>query len=191
MIKDFLAKICKGSDLISIPYSTLGLRHDTDFMVWTSASQIDAIHDHFSSVANHEIMPYLDRPYTFLGMTRPSPYTGSSSAKHHRGLNKYLIIYPFTKTSEWYVLPYDKRKDMMDEHIRVAKEFKGIQQILYYSFGIGDQEFIVVYETDSLENFQSLVMRLRETRVRLYTLRDIPNFVCIKKDIEELARCLS
>jgi hypothetical protein len=39
---------------------------------------------------------------------------------------------------------------MMNEHIRIGKQYREITQLLLYSFGLQDQEFVVVYETDDL-----------------------------------------
>jgi chlorite dismutase len=36
---------------------------------------------------------------------------------------KYNIVYPFVKSREWYLLPYEKRSEMMKEHINVGRNF--------------------------------------------------------------------
>ena len=36
------------------------------------------------------------------------------------------------------------------------------------------------YETDSLQEFQTLVMELRGTEARRYTQNDIPMFTCVR-----------
>ena len=33
----------------------------------------------------------------------------------------YLIIYPFSKTTEWYLMSREARQGMMNEHIRIGK----------------------------------------------------------------------
>jgi len=42
---------------------------------------------------------------------------------------------------------------MMNEHIKMGKQFFDIKQLLLYSFGIQDQEFVVSYEMDDLTRF--------------------------------------
>jgi chlorite dismutase len=62
----------------------------------------------------------------------------------------------------------------MAGHIKVGKQHSEITQLLLYSFGLQDQEFVVVYETDDLRRFLVLVEELRGTEVRPYTERDWP-----------------
>jgi chlorite dismutase len=44
----------------------------------------------------------------------------------------------------------EARQGMMNEHIRIGKQYESIKQLLLYSFGLQDQEFVVVYEADDL-----------------------------------------
>ena len=62
----------------------------------------------------------------------------------------------------------------MNEHIKLGKSFPSICQLLLYSFGIQDQEFVVSYEMDDLAMFSDLVQQLRSTEARIYTLLDTP-----------------
>jgi chlorite dismutase len=73
---------------------------------------------------------------------------------------------------------------MMKAHIDVGLKFSAnISQLLLYSFGIDDHEFIVSYQMDTLEEFQTLVMELRGTEGRRYTKNDTPIFTCISMSL--------
>jgi chlorite dismutase len=58
---------------------------------------------------------------------------------------------------------------------------------LLYCFGVQDQEFIVVYETENLYRFSELVNELRSSDVRVYTERDTPVYTGIWRSPELLA----
>jgi chlorite dismutase len=98
---------------------------------------------------------------------------------------RYLIVYPFVKTTEWYLMSRDARQGMMNEHMRIGHDFDDVRQVLLYATGLDDQEFIVAYETDKLERHQELVIALRSTEGRRYTLRDTPIFTAIHRPVEE------
>ena len=49
--------------------------------------------------------------------------------------------------------------------------------------GLDDHEFIVAYETETLERHQDLVIALRSTEARRYTLRDTPIFTAVHRPI--------
>jgi chlorite dismutase len=123
------------------------------------------------------------------GFTRPSQYTRARSAQEidpFEAVRKpYLVIYPFAKTADWYLLSQESRQGMMNGHIKIGKQFPEISQLLLYSFGLQDQEFIVVYEMDNLAQFSDLVYTLRDTDARRYTLRDTPLYAAIYHPAEK------
>lgn len=119
------------------------------------------------------------RPVQALwGYTGKSDYSKARSSQEIDPFggrrDTYLIVYPFVKTKEWYLMRRDARQGMMNEHIRLGKQYTAIKQLLLYSFGLQDQEFVVVYETDDLPLFSELVYDLRSTEARRFTERDAP-----------------
>lgn len=119
----------------------------------------------------------------YWGLTKPSQYTKTRSTQEIDPFNPerkpYLVLYPFVKTTDWYLMGREARQGMMNEHIRLGKTYSDITQLLLYSFGLQDQEFIVVYETGDIGQFSDLVHELRSTEARRYTQRDTPNFSAI------------
>ena len=103
-----------------------------------------------------------------------------SSTRH----GKYLFVYPFVKTRAWYALPADERWRIMQEHIKIGREYPSVDLNTSYSFGLDDQEFVVAFETDNPADFLDLVQRLRTTESSAYTLRDTPTFTCISCSVE-------
>jgi chlorite dismutase len=99
---------------------------------------------------------------------------------------KYLVVYPFVKSREWYLLPFEERKKMMDEHITIGRKFPEIKLNTSYSYGIDDNDFTLAFETDDLSKFQDLILQLRETKVSLYVVKDTPMIVCVQKDIQNI-----
>ena len=70
---------------------------------------------------------------------------------------KYLIVYPFIKKVDWYLLSGKKRQEMMLEHINSGRKYTSVSINTSYSFGIDDQEQMVSFETDYPEDFLDLV----------------------------------
>jgi chlorite dismutase len=95
----------------------------------------------------------------------------------------YLFVYPFTKTHEWYQLPFPERQAMMDEHIVLGNKYPSVRIHTTYSFGIDDNEFVLAFETDKPQDFLDLVMEMRGSKARPYTLKDTPIFTCVAKDV--------
>jgi chlorite dismutase len=126
---------------------------------------------------------------TLWGLTGASSYARGKSAQVIDPLDasrkQYLIIYPFVKTVDWYHTGRDARQGMMNEHIRVGHQYEQITQLLLYSTGLQDQEFVVVYEADDLAQFSDLVAELRGSDARRYTERDTPIITAVYHTPEE------
>ena len=171
-------------------YSTLGLRADTDFMLWRASTGLECLEETLSDLLSTELGSFLTVSHSFFGLLRRSTYgrarTEQDHAEESQDKSRYFVLYPFTKTIEWYLTSREARQGMMNEHIRVGRTHPDISQILLYSTGLGDQEFIVGYETDSLAEFQDLVVELRATEARRHTLRDTPIFTCVKRTPERI-----
>ena len=169
-----------------MPYSLLGLRGDADFLLWKFSERVEDFQGFASSFLNTSLGGYLDTPYAYLAMTRRSKYVGGHEHEGGHGSTTrieplgrpYLMIYPFVKTHEWYQLPLEERKRMMGEHFRIGHKYPNVKIHTTYSYGLDDQEFVLAFETDDLEDFLNLVEDLRFTETRKYTLRDTPIFTC-------------
>ena len=185
--------VIKNSGIKFRSYSTLGLRSDADFLFWFAAKSIEEIQKVISKLYLTVFGKYVIPTQTYVSCTRPSIYArkgriisfvaGSES-------KKYVIVYPFTKTREWYLLPQEERQKMMDEHIDVSQKYPDIVLNTTYSFGIDDQDFMLAFETNELRDFQDLIMDLRETKVSKYVKLDTPMIPCVKKDIMPLIASL-
>ena len=178
--------IIKNSGIMFRSYSNLGLRDDTDFLFWFAAKTIEEIQAVIEKLYKTVFGKYIIPSITYLSCTRPSIYAKDSKAHGFLTGNepkKHVIVYPFTKTREWYLLPKEKRQEIMDEHIAVSKKYPQVVLNTTYSFGIHDEDFLLAFEVDDIRDFQDLIMDLRETQVSKYVKNDIPMIVCVKKDI--------
>ena len=100
-------------------------------------------------------------------------------------LGKYIFVYPFVKSREWYLLSKEERQRIMDEHIRVGNLYPSVKLNTTYSFGLDDQDFVVAFEGDQPQDFLDLVMALRETEGSKYTVRDTPIYTCKLMSVRE------
>jgi chlorite dismutase len=141
------------------------------------------------AAANNPYRRLIDLKDSLWGFTRPSQYSKARSKQEIDPFAEtrmpYLVIYPFSKNTEWYLMSREARQGMMNEHIRIGKSYEEISQLLLYSFGLQNQEFVVVYETDDLVRFSDLVNELRDTEARRFTLRDTPLHTAIYHPAEE------
>ena len=181
-------------------YSTLGLRDDSEFMLWMISESVEKMQVLASKIYLTIFGKYIESSRVYLSSYRPSIYSKKTKmtpgylledSKKENEPMKYAIVYPFIKSREWYLLPLEDRIKMMDEHITIGRRFPQVRLNTSYSFGLGDQDFMLAFETTDLMAFQDLIVKLRETRVSRYVVKDTPMIVCIYKGgVEEFIKSL-
>jgi chlorite dismutase len=192
-----IAAFCAAAErsaarLMQHAYSTIGLRAEGDLLLWRMAERIE---ETAADMLTSGIGRWLTPAISMIGLTRPSQYVKRPSTQEQSLFSgersPYLVVYPFVKSVEWYLTPAEERQEVMKGHMRVGHRFPQVRQLLAYSFGLDDQEFIVAYETDDLVAFQDLVRELRETESRRSTVRDTPIITGIHRPLGEILRRLS
>jgi chlorite dismutase len=178
-------------DLILRTYSLVGLRADVDFMLWRIAFDPLAFQSMEAAINRSPLGGYLVQVYSFLSLQRRSEYVNKTKGAGEGvellpGQGRFLFVYPFVKTREWYLLSPHARQGLMDEHIAASAPFKGVHLNTSYSFGIDDQDFVVAFDSDYPQEFVDLVGRLRYTEASRYTQRDTPMFTCAKAPIDAI-----
>lgn len=174
-------------------YSLLGLKSRIKIMFWIQSEEPSGMQKALNTILHTSLGKYLIVSYTLFGMVKKSVYSNrpvGNNAQMESSRLPYLIVYPFTKTKEWYLLSLEKRKELMGDHMKTGVKYGHIRQLLLYSFGIDDHEFVLSYEAEKLEDFQSLIIEMRSTEVRLYTENDLPIFPCIHTTLDEILAVL-
>jgi chlorite dismutase len=188
--RGWLKGLCDAAQKVDIFQAT---ETGIDLIVWSALMADDKgdaarFFEKFAA-ANNPYRGLIEQKDSLWGFTRPSQYSKARSKQEidpfAETRRPYLVIYPFSKSAEWYLMSREARQGMMNEHIRIGKSYQEISQLLLYSFGLQNQEFVVVYETDDLIRFSDLVNELRDTEARRFTLRDTPLHTAIYRPAEE------
>lgn len=195
-IGDFCAAAARTEErLMQHSYSTVGLRAEGDLLLWRMSESIEAVEETAADLLSAGIGRWMTPAISMIGLTRPSQYvkrpTTQEQSLFSGERSKYLVVYPFTKSVEWYLASAEERQEVMKGHMRVGHRYPQVRQLLAYSFGLDDQEFIVAYETDELIAFQDLVRELRETESRRSTVRDTPIITGIHRPLGDILGLLS
>ena len=183
----------EGDAVVSHVYSSVGLEPGVDLFFLRLAPTVEVLADAAARLLGAGVGRWATVRHAFLGRIGASEYLRAPSrdqALLDGERSRYLVVYPFTKTTDWYLLGREARQGVMNEHIRVGNGYPQIRQLLAYSFGLDDQDFIVAYETDDLVAFGDLVRELRATESRRSTLRDTPLLLGVRRPIEEIVQRL-
>ena len=178
----------------TISYSSIGLEAGVDLLLWRMASSVEHLEESAAVLLRSGLGQWLSVSHSLIGRIGPSQYVRKPTEQEQSLFagerSRYLIVYPFTKSTDWYLLSKEARQGVMNEHMRVGHDYPTIRQALAYSFGLDSQDFVVAYETDDLVAFGDLVRALRSTESRRSTVTDTPILLGIHRPIDEIVSLL-
>ena len=179
-------------DLLINTYSTVGWRANADFMIWRIGSDLGPFQEMTGLLNGTPMAKYVEATESFLSMTKRSMFIEKDCSDHEEdrthivpGQAAYLFVCPVQRTHEWYSRPQEQRQEMMDEYQRIGSKYRSVKLHTTYSFGLDDQEFVVVFETDKPSDFLDMFQELRETKASGFTLRNTPMFTCRRRSLVE------
>ncbi|MEX2421318.1 MAG: chlorite dismutase family protein, partial [Actinomycetota bacterium] len=126
-------------------YSTAGFRADTDLMLWLVGSSPDEVQDALLAFGRTQAGRELEVSWSFMGVVKPAEFTADHAPAFVKGeaTKRYLCVYPFVRTPEWYLLPPEERSALLREHGEIGREFPQVLANTTSAFGINDWEWIL------------------------------------------------
>lgn len=160
-------------------YVVQGFQAHTDLLLWTFADDAANLQDLQLELRRSMLGAYIGTPHAFIGVTKPFEFSEHpTSFAIGMTPRKYLCFYPFIRKPEYYLLPAWERKALIGDHGAIGHEF--VPEILtngVYGFGLGDYEWLLTFETDSLSRLVDCVRQLRTSKSRLYMEDEHPFIV--------------
>lgn len=106
-------------------YSLAGLREDADLMLWVIGPDLDDIQRLAVNLRKSGLGRYLTAAQTYVGVVTAARYDPGHQAAFMLGAapKNYVSVYPFVKTTEWYLLPFEQRRELMAEHGVVGRRY--------------------------------------------------------------------
>lgn len=168
-------------------YSTASFMAAADLMFWLIANNPDDIQDLQVAFRRTQLGRALVQTHAFLGLVRPAEFAPDHQPAFVKGrpARKYVSVYPFVRTPQWYLLDPKERATHLGSHGVLGREFPDVEPNTTSAFGLGDYEWILAFEADSLDRLVELIRRLRGNESRLYVKEEIPFVTGIRKTLAE------
>ncbi|GAA2039259.1 chlorite dismutase family protein [Terrabacter terrae] len=169
-------------------YDVAGLRGDADFMVWWHAETIERLQSAYHRLLRTELGQHLEPVWSSAALHRPAEFNKSHipAFMAEEVSRKYLCVYPFVRSYDWYLLEDSERRDLLREHGQMARDFPDVRANTIASFALGDYEWLLAFEADELHRIVDLMRELRASRARLHVREEIPFFTGPKVEPAEL-----
>ena len=183
-----LYKSWEGRVQVRGTYSTVGFRADADLMLWLHGDSPDVLQRALVEFRRTTVGRLIEPTWMFMGAVKPAEFTADHAPAFVKGTppEKFLCVYPFVRTPEWYLLPREERGELLREHGGAGREFPEVLANTTSAFGLGDWEWILAFEAERADSLVDCIRRLREAKARLYTKVEIPFVTGIRKSVADV-----
>ena len=166
-------------------YSTAGFRADSDLMLWLVGPTPGDVQEALVAFRRTQAGRALELTWTFMGVVKPAEFSDDHAPAFVKGdpPGRYLNVYPFVRTPEWYLLPRGERAEMLREHGVIGREYPDVLANTTSAFGLNDWEWILAFEANELDRIVDCIRRLRDAAARRYTKEEVPFVTGIRKDV--------
>ncbi len=169
-------------------YSLAGFRAEADLLLWLVAPTADVLQDALVAFRHTELGRTLDAVWTNIGVHRDAEFNKGHIPAFLQGEEprKYVCVYPFVRSLEWYLLDPQERSDQLREHGMMARDYADVRANTVSAFALGDYEWLLAFEADELTRIVDLMRTLRGARARAHMREELPFFTGIRKQLADV-----
>ncbi|MBM7787764.1 hydrogen peroxide-dependent heme synthase [Tenggerimyces flavus] len=191
-VDELFAQLGQKDVVIRGTYDVSGLRADADVMIWWHAPSSDDLQDAYNRFRRTAFGRRLDPVWSQLALHRPAEFNKGHIPAFLAGeeARRYVSVYPFVRSLEWYLLPDEERRAMLAEHGMMARSYPDVRANTVASFSLGDYEWMLAFEADELHRITDLMRHLRSAKARAHTRLEVPFYTGRRTSVVELVGTL-
>lgn len=158
-------------------YDLTGCRADADFMIWWHAQEWEQIQKALADFRRETTLGQLVEIFWIgNGLHRPSEFNKTHLPSFIMGEEpeKWISVYPFVRSYDWYIMDPTDRSRILREHGMAAADFPDVRANTVTAFAMGDYEWMLAFEAPELHRIVDLMHKMRYTEARLHVREEIP-----------------
>jgi chlorite dismutase len=169
-------------------YSVSGYRADADVMLWWTCPDPDGLQQTYQQFRQTQLGRALEPVWSVVGLHRPAEFNRSHIPAFVRREEprRYLCVYPFVRSLDWYLLDPADRRSMLAEHGQMARDYPDVRSNTVACFGLNDYEWLLGFEADELHRIVDLMRHLRGAEARRHTRHETPFYTGVRKPLSEI-----
>ena len=178
-----------GGDLVVRGwYDVGGLRADADLMVWWHGDSIEAVQGAYQRLRKSDLGRRLRPVWSVAALHRPAEFNRGHLPAFLSGEapRDYICVYPFVRSYDWYLLPEEERRAMLAEHGQMARDYPDVRANTVSAFALGDYEWLLAFECDTLHRITDCLRALRTSKARLHTKLETPFYSGVRKSVADV-----
>lgn len=188
-----LATVQKAGVVVRGLYDTSGVKADSDLMIWLHGPDPKRLQWALRELRRSPLLSTLLPTWNALGVHRDAEFSASHLPAYLRDTEpkRWMTVYPFVRSYEWYLLPEEERRRMLADHGRLGRDFPQVLANTVASFALGDYEWLLGLEADDLVDLVDLMRHLRYVDARLHVREEIPFYTGRRIELAELPEVLA
>ena len=173
-------------------YHLTAFRAEADLLLWLTGTSADAMQDAIAAFRRTPFGRSLTPYWSAIGVHRDAEFNRAHIPAFLAGEDphKYVCVYPYVRSLEWYLLPAEERREMLAEHGIMGREYPDVRANTVSSFALGDYEWLLAFEAEDLGRIVDVMRHLRGAKARAHTREELPFLTGIRKPLPEIAAAL-
>jgi hydrogen peroxide-dependent heme synthase len=173
-------------------YDVAGMRADADYVVWWHAEEVEALQAAYNGLRRTAFGRASVPVWSNTALHRPAEFNRSHVPAFLAGEEprRYLCLYPFVRSYDWYLLDDAERRNLLAEHGKAARGYPDVRANTVAAFALGDYEWLLAFEADDLSRIVDLMRDLRATGARLHVREEVPFFTGPRVAVADLVASL-
>jgi hydrogen peroxide-dependent heme synthase len=169
-------------------YAVTGYRADADILLWLVGHSADDVQDALIAFRRTSLGRALRPVWSAIGVHREAEFAKTHTSAFMRGEapGKYVSVYPYVRSLEWYLLPESERAEMLREHGTMGRSRPEVRANTVSAFALGDYEWLLAFECDELEPIVELMRHLRGAQARRHTREELPFHAGRRRPLAEI-----
>ncbi|MCJ1698967.1 chlorite dismutase family protein [Rathayibacter festucae] len=190
--EDTVARLAGEGVTVRGTYDVSALRADADIMLWLTGAAPEELQRAYRELRRTELLCALLPTWNAMGVHRDAEFSANHLPAYMRGKApaRWLTVYPFVRSYEWYILPEEERRTMLAQHGRQGSRFRSVLTNTVASFSLGDYEWILALEDEELVNLVDLMRDLRATEARRHVREEVPFYTGRRIEADQIAEVL-
>ena len=187
-VEALFAELAAGDVTVRGSYDVSALRADAELMIWWHAETAEQLQAAYSRFRRTRLGGHLTPVWSVMALHRPAEFNKSHIPAFlaEEESRRYVCVYPFVRSYEWYLLEDDERRRLLAEHGKMARDYPDVRANTVSSFALGDYEWMLAFEAAELHRIVDLMRHLRGSETRRHVREEVPFYTGRRLDTADL-----
>ncbi len=173
-------------------YTLAAMRAEADILFWLIGQTPEALQEAIVALQHTRLGQSLTPWWVNMGVYREAEFNRSHVPGFYAGEDpqKWVCVYPFVRSFEWYLIAPGERSHMLREHGMMAAGYADVRGHTTSGFALGDYEWLLAFDCDDLGRIVDVMRELRAATARRHVREEIPFLTGQRMPIAEAVAAL-